>query len=260
MNKKAPVVNLEVGNQKEAKIVFLGDIHYGHNNCSKDSLKETITYVKNNRNAYVVLMGDLIELAIENHLPGSMYTQEMTPNQQRKDMVELLKPIKHRIIGGIAGNHEITRGWKLNSISPMEIMCEGLNIPYWGIGGYLIINLRKKGKVLQTYKLLLFHGVGNSTTPQYLINKALKIYTDPDVVAMGHSHNLSSGSNYFVVIDEVTHEIKQKEIVWIRTGSYLNSPDYAIEKLYPPSAIGSPIALLQSNEKVVYVNYLKYLK
>jgi len=258
MNRKTvPKVDIRLGNEKEAKIVFLGDFHYGHQDCAVEELKKTINWVKEHKNAYVILMGDLLEISVENHLPGSMYTQEITPNQQRKDLIEMLYPIRGKILGAIDGNHERSRGWKLNSISPIEVITESLGVPYWGIGGYVVLNLWN-GKKHQTYNLLVFHGIGSSITPTYLIDKALNIYKDVDLVAFGHLHNLANGYRLTRTLDPKTLKENDKKTTWVRTGSYLHSPDYAIEALYPPSIIGSPVVLFKLDEKRIFVNQLEY--
>lgn len=254
---KIPIVNINLKKDENGvEILFLGDLHLGHESFAKEEFEKTINYIKSHSNLYVIGMGDFLEISVEGHIPGSMYSQEITPNKQRLKMMEYLKPFKQRILGVIDGNHEISRGWNLNSISPMEIISENLGVPYWKDGGYAVINLKRNNKVVKTYKLVLFHGCGESTSQDYLVDKIIKIYSDADAVAIGHTHILGTSSKYRVGIKDGKE--CQRKIIAIRTGSYLKSARYARLKFYPPGAIGSPIMRLSGTTKDVSVRFLEY--
>ena len=92
--------------REEVPIVFLGDVHYGHTNCNMDEFLKKIKWIEEN-NAYVILMGDLLEVCNPNHLPNTMWHQEYNPMMQRNNMLTILADIKDRIIGLISGNHEL---------------------------------------------------------------------------------------------------------------------------------------------------------
>ena len=260
LSNNIPIINIDVKKEKEIKIVFLGDIHLGHTSCDEKSLNKTVRWIKNRSNVYVIGMGDYLELAIEGHIPGSMFTQKDFPDVQMDKFLEVMKPIKNRFLGMITGNHELSRGYKLNGIDPTKILCRYLNTPYWEDGGYVIVNLMKNKKRLQQYKLFIMHGCGTSVTPGYLPRKAMRSYINPDIIAMGHSHILWSGNDYkYKVTDEGLE--KKVKVCSIRTGSYLDGARYAREKLYPPGAVGSPIVSFKIDEHkfVVDTETLEYV-
>lgn len=256
-SKNVPTIDIQVKDRNRIEVVLLGDVHYGHEACATQQFLETIEHIKK-RDIYAITMGDLIEISIEGHILGSMFSQTMNPLEQRKDVIKALKPIKKKILGMITGNHEISRGWKLNSIDPTEDMASFLETQYWKDGGYVIINLKDGRKTLQSYVLAIFHGIGESQTPQYLINKARSIYPEADVIAMGHTHILASGTSHVLGLNAKTSKEYRKKLVWVRTGGYLDGARYANLKMYPLSAIGSPKIILEVNKKAVYVNMIEY--
>ena len=109
--------------KNEIFLIPIGDLHIGEkafNKHSKEKLEGYIKWVKDTKNAYVFLMGDLINVATTNSR-SSPFEQTMGTQEQIEKVIEYFSPIKDRILGAISGNHECfdeetevltNEGWK----------------------------------------------------------------------------------------------------------------------------------------------------
>ena len=94
------------------------DEHIGDEYCDIKRLLAIIDYVKNTPNAYCILNGDIVDNATKTSI-GDTYTQEFNPMEQLQKAVEMLSPIKDKILCITHGNHE-NRTYKK----------EGINLSY----------------------------------------------------------------------------------------------------------------------------------
>ena len=81
----------------EFQIMVLGDMHIGDDLCDIKLIKETIDYVKNTKNCYVILNGDLLNNALKTS-KSDVYKETMTMEEEQDLLIDLLKPIKNKIL------------------------------------------------------------------------------------------------------------------------------------------------------------------
>ena len=239
------MLNIELKDKREEiPIIFLGDVHYGHEDCDVDTFLKYVNWGKEN-DAYFILMGDLLELCNPGHMPQTMWNQYLDPKSQRNAMMTILEDIKDRIIGSISGNHELRIfnqvGWDV-----AQEMAEKLETNYLRDGDYIIIKTRGP-----TYTIAAFHGSGGSLTPYHQLKKALEVYEDMDLLAIGHMHQLFHETKYKYKIEN-GKRIK-KEIHLIRTGGFLEYPDYAMRRFMPLANVGAPICYLNTKNKKIRI-------
>ena len=99
----------------------ISDVHFG---ALEHKEKEWLAFcemIQNTPNAYVILGGDLINNNIRSSV-GSPWDDTIRPREQKKRMVELLTPIKDRILCCVTGNHEARS---------MTILEGLLTVPLW---------------------------------------------------------------------------------------------------------------------------------
>ena len=90
---------------------FFNDFHRGANGSSTSSIKEAVLTCRRKRHSYAVLLGDLAEAISINDRRFSLASHAI-PNKmaqwdaQRDDILELLEPIRNRILVAVDGNHE----------------------------------------------------------------------------------------------------------------------------------------------------------
>ena len=106
---------LEIEISRDCRIYQLGDIHFGTMFCHKKGLLRAIDDIAHDKNAKVVLVGDLVEgIAVDDPRYDSDTNEEPVPFLQAQDVVKLLKPIKKKIIAVLKGNHELRLMYYLN--------------------------------------------------------------------------------------------------------------------------------------------------
>ena len=90
-----------------AQVHFLGDAHYGSPQFDRQRFLDTIQWCLANK-SYVLLMGDLIELATRHSVGAGVYEQEIHCQSQHEQMVRWLQPLAEKglILGSLTGNHE----------------------------------------------------------------------------------------------------------------------------------------------------------
>ena len=235
-------------NQNDIYLVPIGDIHLGDTAFTAESRKKLIGYVKwikETPNAYAFLMGDLINCATLNS-PSNPFCEDVpNVNQQMNQVVEILTPIKHKILGAITGNHE-ERLEKYSGYNPTGSICQSLGIYYFKSSAVVILRLGcRKGKNSRASFIGYFHHTtGGGSTIGGKMNRSAKLremVSNCDFYCGGHNHSLSCSHNVIFKVNETTEKIEHFRQMIVTTGGYLDYPDsYAEAKMLPPLKVGSP--------------------
>uniref|UniRef100_A0A6M3KVK5 Hint domain-containing protein n=3 Tax=viral metagenome TaxID=1070528 RepID=A0A6M3KVK5_9ZZZZ len=165
---------------------------------------------------------------------------------QRKWIVNLLKPVRNKILCLLSGNHEE----QIHLRSQNDIMrniCKDLDVPWGGYSCFIELLLKPKGGTASyRYVIHAFHGAGAAITEGARLMRLKKLIDniDADVYFMGHLHSMTSYLPERLALKN--HKIKNTHKIAVTTGSWLTSftqgvtPSYAEVKGYPPSQIGCP--------------------
>ena len=86
------------------KVYPVSDVHLGSILHDKDGWDRFCRTVEQ-EDAYLILGGDLINNNTRNAV-GSPFEDYIRPREQKKMMVEMLTPIKDKILCAVSGNHE----------------------------------------------------------------------------------------------------------------------------------------------------------
>ena len=186
---------------KAINIYPFGDIHWGSPNCNQEFARQYIRAVQEDDEAYVVLMGDLMENALIGSL-GDVYKQEDGPQLQVQELVELLSPIKEKILFAITGNHE-ERTAKRADLDPTQVICWGLGVPYMRYS--CIARFILAGKAPRSFVCFFHHNKGGGETPGGKVNTADKlrnIVPHADAIFSAHTHVTSSMQHSWFDITE----------------------------------------------------------
>ena len=243
---------LDITPHKEyAELMFIGDCHLGSPQFDRLRFEKMLEYCLKN-NFYVLLMGDLIEMATRNSVGAGVYEQEYIGQSQYEQMVEYLKPLAHKklIVGTLMGNHE-ERVYKDTGIDIGKAFARELKVPYLGNACWNIFSVGS-----QRYTIYSLHGRTGSRFDGTALLALERISTSffADIVCMGHTHKLITSS---VVIQRVTHnkvvECKKHLVI---TGSFLKyDGSYGQTLGLPISKLGSPKVKLFSNKHDIFVSF-----
>jgi len=243
---------------KQIRIVPISDLHYGNPLCSVKHFQNTVDFVKNNDDVFAFLNGDLAETAIRTS-KGDIYKQKIDPQSQRDDVLDLLKPIKNKILGMTTGNHES----RINDLCGLDIskdIANALEIPYRPEGMLLKImfgdgNDYHKGKPF-VFWAYITHGYGGARTKAA---KAVKVeragawIPRADFVAMSHDHVVNVAPDVDLVPDNrgtpfmgefLSGKVTAHRKMLIKTNAYLKWGGYAEMGGFPPSDLATPLIML----------------
>lgn len=236
---KVDLDNLE--NENNFKLVVLADLHLGEPNVDISLIKKTIEFVKENKDCYVILNGDILNTALKTS-KSDIYTETMNVTQAQNLAVELFTPIKDRILAMTTGNHE-ERAWRETGIDLSLWLASRLGIEdrYRRHCVCLSVNF---GKDLSghKYKCNIFarHGSGGSGRLGSALNAVESmdgIVNNADLYIMSHVHKSTQGTmKTYSFNDQGSIECKMK--CYYTSNSYLLYADsYGLDKGYKPSDI-----------------------
>lgn len=221
----------------EIQIVPLGDLHIGASNCMYKEIKDIIDYIANNENVYTVLLGDIIDNGvITGKVASAVYDNQLSPMQQIQKAVELLSPIKNKILGVVSGNHEF-RSSKAIDVNPLYLVCSELGIQnlYNDSMGIIKIQLgidgRKDHKSLQCYTLLIHHGKGTAESAIKKDHEFINQFEGIDCIITGHTHQSRVAKFKKLVVNKYSNVVTEKDITVIVCNSFLKEAEYGLQNM-----------------------------
>lgn len=225
----------------------IGDVHLGSVFCDEKELKDTVRRVKEDVDAYVILMGDMLDMTTRNSV-GDIWSQKFTPWQQIDRAAELLEPIKDRIIAVTEGNHE-ERAFKFDGLLPMRQVAAQLRLDlkevYAPVAGLIGVTLGLPGTRNANMTIYFKHGCGGGMTVGAKANrmKAMKAEMLADVLLMAHTHEqiaFTSASNIPTFRGGNCY-VEERRHLHVNTNSFLGWGGYAVKFGYPPGFSGCPV-------------------
>lgn len=239
-----------------AEVMFMGDLHIGHNNFSKSHLERYINVLKNNPQIRVVLMGDYFE-AGEFSADYMIEDQAMRLKEQIKEFLSFFKPVSKQIVAMLYGNHEerIIRNKRIYEVLKifdkdiLKMVTEQLG------NDKIIVGKPQEGLILcfkvgeQTYPIYIHHSSTGAITNQMTQLKRTSFNWALPLLAHGHIHRKGWQDHTYFTVTEINGKL-YREIVrqyWLLTGCFLREPAYAEAKSYPIPDIGSPMIRFYSD-------------
>lgn len=252
----------------EVSIIVLSDLHYGNPYCSIRHFQRTIDFIKNNDNCYCFLNGDLLE-SVTKQSKGDIYTQKITPQGQRDDVIDILKPIKNKVLGITTGNHE-QRIYNEIGIDLTVDIANELKAPYRPEGMLFKLsfgdgNNWTKDKPFVSWSYIT-HGYGGARTRSAKAVKAERLSTmiHADWYAMSHDHVVNAAPNVYLMADNrgtvdnngfLSGKVTAKREMLIKTNAYLKWGGYAEQGGFPPSDLTTPLIQLLTPYSSLWDNY-----
>jgi len=236
-------------NADKGYLIPLADFHIGDKGFDKKKLQGYLEWIEEEPNARVWLNGDILNVATTTSA-SSVFDQDEDLKQQVQSAIELLTPIKDKIVGAISGNHE-QRLEKFCGYNPLIPVCSALGVPYLGYSAILAIKIQtNKGKrpkkengESQIYTFYCHHTTGGGGSVGNKMNRIAKlkeIVGNTDGYIGSHNHQLG------VIPVEARHynvrgnRIDTQRQLLIDTGGFLKWNDgYAEMKQLTPTKLGA---------------------
>ena len=218
------------------RVWAVADVHIGARECDIEGFEAFMHRIAKDKDSYVVLVGDVISNGIRDSLTN-VYEETMPPSCQVERAVELLTPVKDKILGAVGGNHE-ARSRKAVDLDPMyTIMCMlGINHLYRTNFAFLRIIL-SNGNTKSRYALMLIHGKTENKKRQFAY-----AVEGVDAIISGHTHNGIVEKPARLVFTS-RNNVMVKPLVSLTATSWLTYGGYAAAALYRPAATSCPQCL-----------------
>ena len=236
----------------DIEVHIFADEHIGDPHSDIGYLKERIEYVKTHPNVYAILNGDLMDNATKTSVSDS-YSQDYNPQEQMDMLVELFKPIKHKILCITQGNHE-ARTYKKEGIDIMKNVAGRLGLDNRYSPESVLLFLRfgtnsKKRKQLYTFYVTHGSGGGRKEGAKAIRLADLASIVDADVYLHAHTHlPMIFKEDYFRVYESNSSSAIVTKL-FVNTSGNLRFGGYGEVMGCKPASVDKPVVHLCGNKK-----------
>lgn len=242
---------------EQIEIYPMADLHIGDSQCDYKGILEKIDYIRDTKNAYCILDGDLMDTAIASSI-GDTYAANLMPMEQLKHCVKIFEPIKDKILAVLPGNHE-NRVYKSDGLDITEIMCSQLGIMdrYSPTTALLFVRFGKgvnKHGRRELYTIYCTHGSGGGRKEGGKVNRLadLASIVDADIYIHAHTHLPVIFRESFFRVSGSNSSVAPVEKLFINTAASLHYGGYGDKAGFKPASRRSPIIYLNGTKHDMY--------
>jgi len=235
-------------------LVPLSDFHWDEPQSDHDGIKGYVDWIKNHKNAYTILNGDLLTLLGVRRGYGDLYEKGepagmielMSPDLAEQQMTDLLKPIAERILAICSGGHELNNMYSVCGTDITYRICRNLGIErlYARDGGVLLMKTKPLTKNDDLFFSAVFtHGWGGARTRGSKLRKAeyLAEAFETDMVIISHDHTQNvTRRNTLNIPSWDSDRVGVHRTMLISTGAFRGYSGYPFRAGYQPSDLGTP--------------------
>jgi len=243
---------------EEVRLYVLADLHLGEHGFDEKRFAKWQAEVNADPKALVIVNGDIVNNATR-HSVSDVYSETLTPNQQIDKAVELLLPIKEKILVLTEGNHE-KRTYKSDGILLMDRVAKEL----YGAdearnrytdGAYLIYlafgknNGRDSRKTV--YSIYGRHGSGGGKKTGAKANRLEDMVNviNADIFLHSHTHTPIGFKLSSFNVNYRDRKISQKEHLFVNTNAFLGFGGYGEESGFRPTSTKYPVIFLNGDHR-----------
>ena len=260
---RSRIVRISVPSNRHITTILPVEAHFSKRTQSNgfDHLAwhKMIGRVRKDPNAYIIFVGDMIDAlrpSARDRRAMCFAEQERRPECSESDLdhqdglrsgiIHDLKPIAHKILAMIDGDHYMAYQ---DGTTSTQFIAETLGIPQTYLGermGYVRITFQLGESDWRNYDVLVRHGKGGTGTLGGDVNAALKQAQafDADLHVSGHTHKIFFTNETHLWLNKVG-QIKDRIVSYARAGSLLRTfsntdTTYGERAEYSPLTIGWP--------------------
>lgn len=247
--------------RQDISIYPIADVHLGAAEHNAEAWAGFCKKIQAEDNAYVLLLGDLINNATRSSV-SNVFEETMRPREQKKVMTTMLAPLREKCLAAVSGNHERRSGAKDADDDPTyDILCK-LDLEHIYRENIAFVklqmgdNVNGSGLRNPTYTLVVTHGAGGGIYTGASVNRAERAgyYIDgADVIILGHSHKPFVTQPAKIKINAQRNEVYYKPFKVISATSWLDYGGYAAQKMLPPTSIAPQALKLYGKTKKIEV-------
>ena len=243
---------------EDANIYVCADWHIGDQHCDMQAVKSQIAQIQNDPHGLCILNGDLINTALKTSV-SDIYGEVLAPMEAITQLVDLLSPIKDKIIGVTTGNHE-ARVYRNDGVDIMRLVCRQLDVEdrYNPDGVLIFLRLgtqspTKKGAAYnstgkvernprQLFTIYVTHGSGGGRKEG---GKAIRLadmaaVVDSDIYIHAHTHLPMIMRESFYRTSTANNTARLVDKLFVNTASFLDYGGYGQAQEFKPSSKLTP--------------------
>lgn len=230
----------------------IADVHLGAAEHNAEAWAAMTREILKQPNAYMVLNGDLLNNCTRSSV-SNIFEETMRPRDAKRLMVQMLEPLRDRILCITTGNHERRSMKDADDDPTYDIACKlDLEDVYRQNIAFLALRLGSRGgldaeKATNVYTLAVTHGAGGGIYTGAAVNRNERfgnIIDGLDILIVGHTHKGTVTRPSKLVIDMRNGKVEQRDYVVISAVSWMEYGGYAAQKMLLPSGHSRPQKLL----------------
>lgn len=243
-----------------ANVYTLADLHIGDAHCNEAEVLDRVQAIADDPYGLCVCNGDLMNTALRSSV-SDVYGELLSPMQQIAYLVDLLRPIKDKIIAVTTGNHE-QRTYRTDGIDITRLVCRELGIEdKYAPEGVLVFlrfgtRSRHSGHVndrnpRQWYSIYATHGSGGGRKEGA---KAIRLadmaaIVDADIYIHSHTHLPMVMKQSFFRADSSNCMAKQVFKLFVNTGAAMGYGGYGQAQEFKPASTDTAHIRLDAKTK-----------
>ena len=212
------------------ELIPIFDIHFGTVFHNEHLFNKIVKYIQENENAYWFCGGDICEFICidDKRFDFNSLEKSFKRNAERiltysvEYATEKLKPIAHKCLFMISGNHDTKYKGKFG-FDPISSICQNLNITNYTDSYEALVKILFKHKRVDAINLYVHHGHGyskvRSGTLLNILEDAMTSF-DADIYIAGHSHQLVFTYKNFLSLNNTGTALKRKQKLLLRVGGF----------------------------------------
>jgi predicted phosphodiesterase len=232
----------------------VSDVHWGAAECMEREFRSYLKKIEGDPNAAVLLAGDLLNNGVKSS-KTDVYKEKYPPDIQKEMMIDLLMPIRNKIVAGVSGNHEY-RTVKESCQDVMKDVFMGLQIKdcYSPDAAFVKISLGEKikNKKQATYMIYLSHGSGGGSMLGAGVSRQDNYQftiEGVDISVTGHTHRPTKTPSARLMFDSRNNNvIKSNTLIFVCT-SWLDYAGYPERAQMRPTAFYPDTIRLDGTKK-----------
>lgn len=251
------------------KLWNLADLHFGNKACAIQEIKKDIAIINNDPFSFWVGGGDYADYIgrTDKRFDPDCVAEFIKVKDLGRlgekltaSVRDLLFPIKHKCLGLVYGNHELSyQRWK-EQLGLHSWLCIELGVPDLGYSAMFdlsfIRSASKEPKLIferkcretskHAFRIFIHHGAGFATTPAGKLTRLIRFmnYFDADIYMVGHVHDQEGRRQITIGADQECRKLIERHRVGIISGSYLKTyapgvTTYGEQRGYEPTVLGA---------------------
>ena len=253
------IIQKQIPHNRDITVCAIADVHLGAAEHMEAAWREFRTKILDEPDTYLILAGDLLNNATRSSV-SNIFEETMRPREAKRLMVEMLLPLRDKILCAVPGNHEWRSTKDADDEPVYDIMCKlDLEDLYRENIAFLKIQMgdpKADGQRNPTYMFVVSHGAGGGMLTGGAVNRAERFgyaIDGADVLVVGHTHKPFTTPPFKIKIDPFNNKVTTKPFRVVSSSSWMEWGGYAAKKLLTPTGHVPQTILIGGNRKEIKV-------